>query len=375
MTRPLHVLQVVHNLNVGGTERLVKDLVGHFNDGEFRTSVCCLDSLGPYGEELQQAGIAVDVLGRRPGLDLPLARQLGRLCRERGIDVVHAHQYTPYVYAATACLLRPAARVVFTEHGRHQPDRLRIRRAVANQVLRAVTAAYTAVCEFTRDSLVAFERMPRSQIKVIYNGMALDEEAERPTRDAARRALDLAADARIVLTVGRMDRIKDFATLIRAMATIAAEMPDATLLVAGGGDPDYQAELAALVESLKLRGRVHLLGTRRDVPTLLAACDVFALTSLTEAASMIILEAMAAGRPIVATNVGGNGELVADDHTGLLVPVGDVTAVAAALRRLLTDGERARAMGAAGRQRLAERFGRSDMFARYRQVYREAVSR
>src|SRR5258706_545916 len=117
-----------------------------------------------------------------------------RFSREIGADVVPAHQYTPYFYAATACLLTPPLKVLFTEHGRHQPDRLRLRRVVCNQLLRPVTAGYTAVSEFTRHSLVAFERIPRSRIRLIYNGIELDSAESSKAGPLVKKNLGLSPE-------------------------------------------------------------------------------------------------------------------------------------------------------------------------------------
>ncbi len=375
MERPLHIVQVVHTLEVGGTERVVQTLVRHFNSDGFRTSVCCLDGLGEYGRQLQQEGVTVNVLGRRPGIDVALVPRLRRLYQELSADVVHAHQYTPYFYAAAACLMTPL-KVWFTEHGRHQPERLRLKRAVCNQLLRAATAGYTAVSEFTRESLTAFERIPRSRIRLIYNG--IDPDGDSPSQAAVptlRSELGLAPHTKVILSVGRMDRIKDFATLVRAVGQLTPHVPDVALLVAGDGDRAYLAELRALAADLGMNGRVRFLGSRSDVSGLLALCDVFTLTSLTEAASMTILEAMRAGRPVVATDVGGNRELVAAGATGLLVPAGDSRAVAGALRHLLTHPDEAARMGQAGRQDVAARFSLERAFADYRRLYRDTVNR
>ena len=173
----------------------------------------------------------------------------------------------------------------------------------------------------------------------------------------------------MIVTIGRMDRVKDFATLIRALPRVAAEFPETVLLVAGDGDPGYLAELADLVAGLELGARVRFLGARLDVERLLAACDVFVLTSLTEAASMAILEAMRAGRPVVATDVGGSRELVLPETTGLLAPAGESTGVADALIRLLRDPEQAQRMGISGRQRVAAAFSTATAFQQYRQIY------
>src|SRR5262249_36773091 len=159
--------------------------------------------------------------------------------REVGADVVHAHQYTPYFYAATACLVTPPLKVLFTEHGRHQPDYLRLRRAACNQLLRPVTAAYTAVSEFTRHSLVAFEKIPRSSLRVIYNGLEPDKAGPLKAGPLVRNELGISPGARVVLSVGRLDRIKDFATLVRAVARLVGDDPETVLLVAGDGDRAY----------------------------------------------------------------------------------------------------------------------------------------
>jgi L-malate glycosyltransferase len=369
MNKPMHILQVVHSLAIGGTERVVCDLVRQFNDGEFRTSVCCLDEIGAYGEELRDEGVPVHVLGRKPGVDLSLARRLRDLYRREKVDLIHAHQYTPYFYAATAALRAGLLPVIFTEHGRHWPDRLRIKRAMVNQLLNLTTVAYTAVSGFSRESLIRFEKMPRGSIQVIYNGVDLNGIRNgADDRRTIRRELGLKENDLLVLSVGRLDPIKDFATLIRAFARVAAQSPGARLCIAGDGDEAYKQQLIEL--GRQLGEPVRLLGARRDVNALLSACDLYALTSITEATSMTILEAMAAKRAVVATRTGGNPELVVDGQTGLLVPVGDVPAMSEAMSRLLKDSASRERMGVAGQARVKELFSKERCFAQYRDLYR-----
>jgi glycosyltransferase involved in cell wall biosynthesis len=373
--RPFHILQVVHSLVTGGTERVVCDLTRHFNEGRFRTSVCCLDGLGDFGKDLIEEGIPVRVFRRRPGVDLRLVRGLRTLYREWGIDLVHAHQYTPYFYGATACLGSSSPKAVFTEHGRHQPDRVRPKRVIFNPILRIVTKGCTAVSEFTRRSLIEFEKMPAAGIRVIYNGVPRPANEARLEKRVSREKLGVGPDRRVVLSVGRMDPIKDFSTLIRAFRTVVQEVPDALLVIAGGGDGRYIEDLRQNAERLGIGDWVRFLGNRRDVPDLLDACDVFALTSISEAASMTILEAMAAGRPVVATRTGGNAELVVDGDTGYLAPVGDHGSISNALVDVLTHQERADAMGAAGRARLESLFTLETTLGAYRELYETILFR
>jgi glycosyltransferase involved in cell wall biosynthesis len=374
MPRPTHILQVVHSLAVGGTERVVCKLAEAFNDGEFQTSVCCLDELGEFGKNLKDRGVPVHVLGRKPGFDWSLISRLRELYLNTGVDLVHAHQYTPYFYGATAALRSGLIPVIFTEHGRHWPDRLRIKRAIFNQVLRATTCAYTAVSEFSRDCLVRYEKMPSGRIRVIYNGIDLNGKADLiDNRRHIRSELGLKDGALVVLSVGRLDPIKDFGTLIQAFPAVLDRVPHASLWIAGDGDPRYKNEIVRLTERLGLSAKVRFLGNRDDVNALLVASDLFALCSITEATSMTILEAMAASRAVVATKTGGNPEIVVDGETGLLASVGDVVSVARALVRLLEDANLRDSMGRAGRVRAEERFLLPGILQQYGNLYREAV--
>ncbi|MDA8090180.1 MAG: glycosyltransferase, partial [Nitrospiraceae bacterium] len=232
--KKIHILQVVHSLIIGGTERVVCDLTRAFNNDEFRTSVCCIDGLGEFGQDLLSEGFSVDVFARRPGVDTSLIYQLRKIYKKYEIDIIHAHQYTPYFYAASAAFFSGRRPVIFTEHGRHYPDFVRPKRAVINQALRLTTAAYTGVSEFTRQSLVSFEKMPSHRMQVIYNGIWSNGDCTIADRNALRESLGIGASNRLVLSVGRMDPVKDFETLIRAFARVAHEIPGALLWIAGG---------------------------------------------------------------------------------------------------------------------------------------------
>jgi glycosyltransferase involved in cell wall biosynthesis len=200
---------------------------------------------------------------------------------------------------------------------------------------------------------------------LVYNGIDVDEmSAARQERQDARRELGLGPDDRAVISVGRLSREKDYATLLRALAAL----PGPRLFLVGHGPA--RGELEALAAELGLGQRVAFLGERNDVPRLLAACDLFALSSLTEGISMALLEAMAGGLPVAATAVGGTPELVIPGETGLLAPPGDPAALAQAMGALLGDVERAKALGAAGATRVAERFSLEAMAKAYAELYR-----
>jgi len=166
--------------------------------------------------------------------------------------------------------------------------------------------------------------------------------------------------------------IKDFGTLIKAFAPITTTFPQACLWIAGGGDDHYRQELQLLIDNLGIGNKVSLLGSRRDVSELMSACDLFVLPSITEAASMTILEAMSAGRPVIATRTGGNPELVIHGETGLLVGVGDAAALSESLQRLLSDPVLRNRMGDAGHHWVYDSFSMQHILNQYRQIYLDA---
>lgn len=354
---------VVHVMQMAGAERLVVETIRRLGS-RVRPTVFCLDAQGSLGAELEREGIDVVVFGRRPGLDLSVGRRLADEIGRRQIQVVHAHQYTPFFYAALA-RLRPGRRfkLILTEHGRHYPDLVSAKRRLGNRLLLARLAdRINAVCAFSADALAVKDGFPRERIEIIPNGIDLAE------YDQASAASDLPAGRRFITTIARFHPVKDHATLIRAFARIAGRFPDVDLLLAGEGPLKH--DLESLTATLRVTDRVRFLGVRRDVPALLKATTIFALTSVSEGASLTVLEAMAAGRPIVLTDVGGNPELVRRDVDGLLAPRGDVDGIAQAFASLLSDSALAARLAESASQRVRREFLLDRTIERYYELYR-----
>jgi glycosyltransferase involved in cell wall biosynthesis len=367
----MRVVHVLHSMAVAGAEVLVHDFVARATPG-LEQVVVTLDAVGPLGDSLRERGIAVECVGRRPGVDLGLPARLSRALARHRADVVHAHQYTPYFYSAIATRLVPARpALIFTEHGRHVPDFRRPKRVAFNRVALAWTARVTAVCGYVKRLLVANEGIAPERIDVIYNGVDAARFQERLDGAATRRALGIAEDERVVCCVARFHPVKDHPTLVRGFAKAAARVPRARLLLVGGGD--REGELRALCGELGIAPRVTFAGPRSDVPEVLAASDLFAMTSLSEGTSVTLLEAMLARRAAVVTAVGGNPEIVEDGATGLLVPRGDPDATGEALAGLLADGARRQALGDAGRARALAHFTQDRMHRAWTKLYEDAL--
>lgn len=355
-------------MQVAGAEMLVMETIRHLGS-RITPTVFCLDAVGPLGEQLRASGIPVVCFDRRPGLDWRIFRRMAAEIRARSIDVIHAHQYTPFFYASIARQLsRRRPRLVFTEHGRHYPDVVSSRRKFLNRlVFTHLAHDITAVCQWSADALAATDGFQGNRIRVIPNGVDLRRYARHADRAALRPRLGLALDRRYIAIVARFHPVKDHSTLLRAFARIAPVYADVDLLLVGDG-PDRRSIERQIAEA-GLMDRVKLVGVQSNVPDWLLAADIFTLTSVSEAASITLLEAMACGLPSVITDVGGNGEIVRDGIDGLLVPRGDAVRLGEAFSRLLDDHRLCADMGRSASERVAQGFALDQTIECYASLY------
>jgi glycosyltransferase involved in cell wall biosynthesis len=365
---PIRVGFVLHAMQVAGAEVLVAETIRRLGS-RVQPVVFCLDHVGTLGERLRLEGVDVMAFGRRPGLDLRITWPMAREIRARRLDVVHAHQYTPFFYAALAARLsgvRP--RVIFTEHGRHYPDVVSAKRRLANRLLFDHLADHVnAVCAFSARSLSERDGFRPDRIEVIENGVELKRYGRPADASALRTSLGLDPARRYIVTVARFHPVKDHRTLLHAFAEVAGIRPDVDLLLVGDGS--LRGELERLAGDLGVHERVRFMGVRDDVAEILRAADLFALTSVSEAASITLLEAMASGLPVVVTAVGGNPEIVRDGIDGLLAPRGNAHAIAEAFLHVLDDPRAAAAMGGAAADRARSRYHLDRTIDRYYQLY------
>lgn len=367
------IAHVLHRLDLAGAELLAADLARELQ-GQYNFVFLCLDEVGKLGKRLQSEGFTVIGLGRKPGIDLPLTLRLRKLIRRYHITLLHAHQYSPFAYAALARLPRQFPPILFTEHGRHYPDPRKPKRLVANKFLLKPGDRITAVGQFVKRALVDREGLPAKRIDVIHNGIDPDRFAPngQTNPNTLRSTLNLPPSAPLVLQIARFHPVKDHATALHAFTRTRQTLPNAHLALVGDGQ--QRPEIEKLVADLRIASHVHLLGLREDIPELLHEADAFMLSSLSEGISVTLLEAMAAERPIVATAVGGNAEVVEHGRTGLLSPRQDPTTLAHNLTALLQSPPLRRRMGAAGRHRLLQHFTQQQMHHAYAELYRRILA-
>jgi glycosyltransferase involved in cell wall biosynthesis len=332
----------------------------------------CLDELGTLGEDLRRDGFPVAVLGRRPGIDWRCMLSLARALRRQRVALVHAHQYTPFFYGAAARLVYRRPAVLFTEHGRFHPDYPRRKRVLANRLLLERRDRVVGVGAAVRRAVIDNEGIPADRVQVIYNGIDMSPfTAHIRERLAIRREIGVSPRDFVIIQVARLDPLKDHPTAIRTLEHVVWHRREARLVLVGEG-PEL-AKIEDMVLRRDLRPYVRVLGLRTDIARLLLAADVFLLTSISEGIPLTIIEAMAAGLPVVATQVGGVGEIVEDGLTGLLAPAGDDANLADRILRLAADAALRIQMGQLGRQRVMELFSESQMHDRYLQLYQEML--
>jgi glycosyltransferase involved in cell wall biosynthesis len=356
---------------LGGAEQALLMLIEALDRTEWEPAL--LLEAGPGVEAVSEPARALGIPVRLvPPLPLGLAGArrvpaFARLLRSERPDVFHAHLSWPLAakYGLVSALFARVPAVVATvqlvpEMELDRSSRLQLR-AIARRA-----GCSIAVSRDIKAELVTRFGWPAGRIEIVHNAVDLDrfQAAEAPR---LRAELTGGEDRPVVLTAARLDEQKGHPVLFRA----AAELPEALFVLAGEGP--RRVELQELAAELGIGDRVLFLGHRTDIPELLAACDVFALPSLYEGSSLAVLEAMAARRAVVSSAIGGTDELLTDGESGMLVPPGDPGALAAALRRLLGDGELRAALGHAARERVERDFSRAAMTERVTGIYRRLL--
>jgi glycosyltransferase involved in cell wall biosynthesis len=316
-------------------------------------------------------GVAVAPLRFRRPADGALLRDIVRLIRKTRAELVQSFVSRMNLYGALAGAWTRVP-VVTSVRGAEGPGRWG---PLPDWLVGRLSARVVTVSEELRLRLTG--RLPAEKLVTIYNGVSLERftPLDAHERAAVRKELGIPTGAPLAGTVSRLDPIKGVADFVEAAALIARSAHLAArspyFLVAGDGSE--RARLTALAAERGLGDRMRFLGERQDIPRLLGALDVFVLPSLSEGLSNAVLEAMAAGRPVVATDVGGNAELVREAETGLLVPARDPHALSMAIEALLLDPDRARRLGDAGARRAAEQFALSRMIEGYGRLYEEVL--
>jgi glycosyltransferase involved in cell wall biosynthesis len=368
---PCRVLWLTKGLGRGGAERLLVSGAKRIDRSHFEIEIAYLlpwkDALVP---ELERLGVRTHCLGGSRALDVGWISRLHRVVKQGRFDLVHTHM--PYPALGARTIPRGRTAIVHTEHNSWERYRHSVR--WANRLTYSRNAAVIAVSHAVAASIRPVRGARKwPPVHVVHHGAELSDfcPSTPASRTRGRKRLGLHQESLVIGSVGNFTAKKDHQTLLEATARVARSGPDVQLVIVGTGP--LEDALREATHSLGLTDRVVFTGSRDDVPELLPAFDVFALSSRIEGLPISLLEAMATGLPSVATSVGGVPEIVTDGDEGLLVPARDASALADALNSLLDDPEGMKAAGARAAQ-TARRFDIARAVRDIEEVYRDALA-
>jgi sugar transferase (PEP-CTERM/EpsH1 system associated) len=372
--QPISVAHVIFRLNIGGLENGLVNLVNRLPEQEFKHTIICIDTFTDFKERIHNKNVQVFAINKSPGWDSRALVRIFRLLRKLKPDIVH----TRNLAALDALLPALLARVRYRIHGEHgrdvnDLDGTNRKLQLLRKLHRPLVTRYISLSRELHSYLMEKIGVPPERVTQIYNGV--DTEIFDASKNSLDRCEELdayfGAGKVVIGTVGRLDTVKNQMYLVSAFQALLENQPSLTKKVrlAVVGDGPTMTSIERYVAKTGLKELVWLPGSRDDIPDILRSFDIFVLPSLAEGISNTILEAMASCLPVVASDVGGNRELIVEGITGHLVAATDPTALRDAIASYVHDDERCRKHGQAGRNRVVKSFSIDRMVEQYRSIY------
>jgi len=367
---PLRVMFVTTGMTVGGHEQITLKLALGMDRSRFRPVVCCLKELGDLGQRLLDEGVPVYAELMAHKFDVRVLVRLARLMRRHRVDLVCTVGTggDRMFWGRLAARLAGVPRVVSSLHSMGEPDRVEW----PNRLLHPGTHAFLTVAHAQKRYMVEREGIPSDRTHVIHNGVDVEAWVRTDPDPALAHSLGIEPHCPMAGIVACLRPEKNHEVFLHMARRVLDVLPYAHFLIVGDGPK--RGDLTLLAGQLGLADRAHFVGQRHDVPDLVALMDVMVLSSRAEAFPMTILEGMAAGKPIVATDVGAVSEVVRHGQNGYLVPAGDVEAMAGYVGRLLADRGLGARLGRAGRDLVSRRFHLRNMIQGYERLFMSLVN-
>jgi glycosyltransferase involved in cell wall biosynthesis len=367
--KKINVLHLYQNSQVGGIQLQLLSLFNAYDRDVLVPLFCCLGPRLAIVPEMETLGIEVIALNRlrynrmSPGI----IRDLYRVMKDRGIHVLRTHKYRSNFYGRVAAFLAGVPVVIASEHNTYQHKEMRVTRRVVNKALSLVSDRIVAVSDAIRKDIVRYDRVAPSKVIVIRNGVDTAKfEADGSYRDV-RKEFGIGTDGFLIGFIGRLVANKSLPNLMRAFSMLRAKAWPVTLLMVGEGS--MMGELKRMAREDGVADSVVFTGIRRDIPDILSALDVFVLPSVNEGLPNALLEAMAMGKAVVASDVAGVPEVVEPGVSGLLVPPEDHMALEKALSRLFEDRGLAARLGRAARETVEKEYSIEATAVTWRALY------
>ena len=362
----IRLMQITHDLEIGGLQQVVVNLCKTVNGDLFDVSVLCLRALGSFVPEVQALGIPIHFLPQNNGhTDYFSFLKVAQILRHEKIDVVHTHNTQPFVDGTIGALLSGVKTIVHTDHARDFPDKLRY--MVAERIASHFAYRVVGVSEHTSMNLRKYEKIPSGKIVTIYNGVDRKKFDIYIDKQQKRAELGIRGSGPVIGLGVRLSKQKGITYLLKAMPAIIPQFPEIMLVLAGEGP--LEEDLRQETRALGIENHVLFIGPRLDIPDLLKLYDIYVLPSLWEGLPMVLLEAMAAGCPIIATDVGGVSIAVRHGVNGTLVKPEDPETLAKEIIRLLHDRDIRQLYADNGRKIFEEHFSAEAMTRQYERLY------
>ncbi len=369
----MRVMFLSTSMGMGGADQQLLSAAELMRAQGHDVFIVALCELGPMGLDARSRGIRTETLGMPRGVPDPRGLiRLVRLVRTWKPDVLHSHMVHANLMARVLRLFAPVPVLISTIHNIYEGGPLWM---AAYRLSNSLVDHMTIISEAAADRFVTEGIVPRELLTCVPNGVDTERfrQVAPETREAVRSSIGLN-DSFVWLAVGRFEVAKDYPNMLHAFAQVCRRDSNAVLLLVGHGS--MQQETESLAQSLELGDRIRFLGVRSDVPEVMAAADGYVMSSAWEGMPIALLEAAAAGLPIVATRVGGNHEVVREGESGYLVPPRDHEGLAAAMLRLMEQpAEERRAMGDRGREHVRVHYGLSRVVERWEDLYRQVSAR
>lgn len=359
--KKVKIIHIITSLNFGGAEIMLLDLARGFPQEFFEVKVATVVRGGVLVEDFRAAGIETHIFQKKGKLGLGVIWKLWRFLRREKSDVVHTHLFGGDTWGRIAAVLAGAPVIISTEHNTNFDEGWMKRKT--KKFLSYFTKKIVAVSEAVKNYSVSRDKIKAKKIIVIANGINLEKFAGIPEKEFG--------DPPVIGIVGRLEEQKGHKYLFEALNLIKA-IPWVLWVV---GDGSRKAELERLAKDLNLRERIIFLGARKNIAEILSGIDIFVFPSLWEGLGLAVLEAAAAGKPIVASRVGGIPEIIDDGKTGILVEPKNVKSLADGLEHVLLGKVDAREMGERAREMVKKKFSAEKMVEEYEKLYKELLAK
>lgn len=371
--RPLPILHIVPKLSTwGGVGNQLLLLLKNYARDEFLPIVCSLRDKGVVGEEIEDLGIEVICLNRdfKRGFYWTVVKELRTLMKQRNIQIVRTHEYRANLHGRLAALLAKVPCIVGSVHNVYNARDKKLNRRILNRYLGIFTDRVVAVSEEVKKEIVRYDSVPENKVAVIYNGVDRKRFVDIDAQ-SIRSEFHIPKSTPIIGTVGRFFPQKGQKYLLEAVAKVRNKFPHIAVFVIGDGS--LKEELQDHTKKLNIEQNIIFTGVRRDIPALLSAMDIFIFPSLWEGFGNALVEAMAAGKPIIATDIPSVREILDSGKSGIVVPPANSEAIARSLDLLLSDRALAENLGNAARERALSSFTIDSTVRGYSSLYRSIL--